>query len=131
MSYQAVPRGETDGNESRYTTFTLSLLTSTRVASDPRWHLEWLWCIINGSPITSNRVDTDFHSYQRTQGHDQRIPAAHPSFLSWWHHDWARRQPLVYRSREQRVSEREDWAHHHCRHDQRVFTLIRQRGWRH
>src|SRR5436190_5207229 len=97
MSYQAVPRGETDEHESRYTTFTLSLLTSTRVPSDACWHLEWMRCIINGSSITSNRVDTDFHFYQRTQGHDQRIPAAHSQLLPWRPPGWTGWQPLVYR----------------------------------
>src|SRR6266487_966941 len=115
MSYQAVPRGETDEHESLNTTFTLSLLTSTRVASDARWQLEWMRCIINSSPITFNQVDTDFHSYQRTQGHDQRIPAAYSQLLPWRPPGWTGRQPLVYRSCEQRVSEWEDWAHHTCR----------------
>src|SRR6266849_6307064 len=67
MRYQ---RSFYHGHESLSTTFTLSLLTSTRVASDPRWHLEWMRCIINGSLFTSNRVNTDFHSHPRTQGHD-------------------------------------------------------------
>jgi hypothetical protein len=74
MHYQ---RSCSHGHESLSTMFTLSLLTSTRAASDPRWHLEWMWCIINGRPIAYNRVNPDFHSLPRTQGHDERIPAAH------------------------------------------------------
>src|SRR6266700_1190011 len=112
MSYQAVPRGETDEHESLYTTFTISLLASTRVASEPHWHLEWMRHIINGWSIASNWVDSDFHSHQRIQGHDQRIPAANSQLLSWRPPGWTGRQPLVYRNCEQWVSEREDWAHH-------------------
>lgn len=72
-SGEGMSRSFSHGYESLSTTFTISLLAHTRVTPDPRWHLGWMRCIINGRPIAPIRVDVDLHSHPKTQGDHRRV----------------------------------------------------------